>query len=98
MKTPFVGALGVGAALVLSVGLAAQGPLDPSLLLKPPTDAWTSYHGDYTGRHYSPLAQIDASNAKALSMAWYFRTTASTENAIVSGAAVAPGTPGAAGP
>ena len=65
--------------------LAAQGPLDPALLLKPPTDAWPTYHGDYTGRHYSPLKQIDASNARALTMAWFYRTTASTDNAIVGG-------------
>ena len=74
---------------------AGQGPLDPSLLLKPPTDAWPSYHGDYTGRHYSPLQQIDVSNAHALTLAWHFRTTASTENAIVGGVAPPPGAAGA---
>src|SRR4051812_38729940 len=90
----------IGVALVASTALvtADQGPLDPALLLKPPAEAWPSYHGDYTGRHYSPLKQIDRSNAKALSMAWYYRTTASTDNAIVSGAApaAAPAGPGGA--
>ena len=31
---------------------------------KPPTDAWPSYHGDYTGRHFSPLKQVDVTNAQ----------------------------------
>jgi acido-empty-quinoprotein group A len=92
---PTVGA--VAMALGLWASLAAQGPLDPSLLLKPPADAWASYHGDYTGRHYSPLKQIDTSNAKALSMAWFYRTTASTDNAIVGGTPLPPGAPGAGG-
>ena len=82
-------------ALGAWITIAGQGPLDPALLLKPPTDAWASYHGDYTGRHYSPLKQIDVSNAHALSLAWYFRTTASTDNAIVSGAELPAGAPGA---
>lgn len=34
--------------LLLPPALLAQGPLDPALLLKPPTDAWPTYHGDYT--------------------------------------------------
>src|SRR5262249_2730221 len=74
------------AAIVLTAGLAAQGPLDPSLLLKPPVDAWATYHGDYSGRHYSTLKQITVSNVRGLSLAWMFRTTASTDGAIVSGA------------
>ena len=96
-----LGRLAVGVAIAASaavaawpagaVAKAAQGPLDPALLLKPPTDAWPSYHGDYSGRHYSPLKQIDTANAHALTMAWFFRTTASTDNAIVGGAEVAAG-------
>jgi alcohol dehydrogenase (cytochrome c) len=84
--------------LAAGISLAAQGPLDPSLLLKPPADAWPTYHGDYTGRHYSPLKQIDTTNAKALTLAWYFRTTASTSNAIIGGAEPAAAGPGRGGP
>ena len=36
--------------------LHAQG-LDAAALLKPPTDAWPTYNGDYSGRRYSPLSQ-----------------------------------------
>ena len=78
--------LAASAALLLPSVLAAQGPLDPSLLLKPAVDAWPTYHGDYSGRHYSTLKQITLTNVHGLSLAWMFRTTASTDGAIVSGA------------
>ena len=55
--------------------LHAQG-LDAAALLKPPTDAWPTYNGDYSGRRYSPLAQINASNVQLLSVAWAFRVRA----------------------
>jgi alcohol dehydrogenase (cytochrome c) len=71
--------------LVLPPGLVAQGPLDPALLLKPPTDAWPSYHGDYTGRHYSPLSQVTVANARNLSLAWFYRTPAGTDGAVLGG-------------
>jgi quinoprotein glucose dehydrogenase len=35
---------------------------------------WPSYHGDQANRHYSPLAQIDASNFGKLEVAWRFKT------------------------
>jgi alcohol dehydrogenase (cytochrome c) len=72
-------------ALLLPLTLAAQGPLDPAKLLEPPTDAWPSYHGDYTGRHYSPLDQVNVENAKNLSLAWLYRTTGSSQGAILGG-------------
>ena len=50
----------------------AQG-LDPAALLKPPTDTWPTYNGDYTGRRYSPLKQINSSNIKSLTLAWAFQ-------------------------
>jgi len=58
--------------LLLSATLVAQqGPiLDPSIILRPPTDAWPTYHGDYTGRRYSTLTQITSDNVKNLTLAW----------------------------
>jgi len=53
--------------------LAAQA-LDPSALLKLPTDTWPTYNGDYSGRRYSPLAQINASNVGSLTLAWTYRS------------------------
>ena len=55
----------------------SQG-LDPSLLLKTPTDTWPTYNGDYSGARYSTLAQINAGNVGALTIAWAFRTHGNT--------------------
>src|SRR5262245_50545696 len=73
--------------------LAAQS-LDPSVLLKAlgTTGDWTSYSGDYSGRRYSALTQINQSTVKNLSLAWNTRLTAGTQgrtagpNLIVAGA------------
>src|SRR4026208_1239339 len=79
--------------LLLSFALAAgctalfaQGPLDPALLGKPPVDAWPTYHGDYSGRHYSTLNQINQSNVKHLTLSWLYRANTNTQGAIAGGA------------
>jgi alcohol dehydrogenase (cytochrome c) len=60
--------------------------LDPSLLLKPPTNAWPTYNGDYSGRRFSPLSQINQSNIKNLNLAWIYRVNVGdTPGAIVGG-------------
>jgi alcohol dehydrogenase (cytochrome c) len=58
---------------MLAVGLYAQG-LDPELLLQPPTNAWPSYNGDYSGRRYSTLSRINRQNVNTLTLAWAFQT------------------------
>jgi acido-empty-quinoprotein group A len=61
--------------LLLSKVSIAQG-LDPQKLVqKEPTDTWPTYNGDYSGRRFSPLSQIDASNVHGLSLAWMFRVS-----------------------
>jgi len=57
--------------------LHSQG-LDPAALLKPPTNTWPSYNGDYTGRRYSNLSQINKDNIGTLTMAWAFQTRQQT--------------------
>jgi alcohol dehydrogenase (cytochrome c) len=53
--------------------LIAQG-LDPHKLSQTePTDTWPTYNGDYSGRRFSPLTQIQASNVHSLSLAWMYR-------------------------
>jgi alcohol dehydrogenase (cytochrome c) len=47
----------------------AQG-LDPELLTKPATDSWPTYSGDYSGRRFSSLTQINQTNIKDLGLAW----------------------------
>jgi acido-empty-quinoprotein group A len=39
-------------------------------------DAWPTHYGDHSGRRYSPLTQINATNVKTLSLAWIHRATA----------------------
>jgi alcohol dehydrogenase (cytochrome c) len=52
--------------------LAAQG-LSPETLLQPPTSDWPTYNGDYSGRRYSTLDQINSQNIGSLTLAWRFR-------------------------
>jgi alcohol dehydrogenase (cytochrome c) len=54
-------------------GVPANGGLDPASLLKPLADSWPTYSGDYSGRRYSALKQINHSNVKNLTLAWMSR-------------------------
>jgi alcohol dehydrogenase (cytochrome c) len=76
--------------LLLDLASAAQGAergLDPAALTRPPTDAWPTYHGDYSGRRYSTLSQINTTNVKNLTLAWVYRanTSAAGATTIVGG-------------
>jgi len=74
-------------AFVMGAGtsiLCGQGPT-PAQILNPPPDSWPTYHGDYSGRHYSALRQIDQSNVRSLSLAWVARLSATTRGAIMGG-------------
>jgi alcohol dehydrogenase (cytochrome c) len=53
---------------------AAQG-LDPKALrlFDPPADTWPTYNGDYSGRRYSTLSQINAANVSLLTSAWTYK-------------------------
>src|SRR5205823_1978753 len=53
--------------LAAAASLCAQG-LDPATLLKLPTSAWPTYNGDYSGRRYSPLTQINSTNVNNLGL------------------------------
>jgi alcohol dehydrogenase (cytochrome c) len=53
-----------------------QGGLDPSAILKPLSDSWLTYSGDYSGKRYSTLTQINQSTVKNLTLAWVARLTA----------------------
>ena len=64
---------------LLTTTVLGQGPLNPAKLLQPATDTWPTYNGDYSGRRYSPLSKINASNINSLSLAWVHRVV-STNN------------------
>src|SRR5262245_42679377 len=48
-------------------------------------DAWSTYYGDYSGRRYSALKQIDVSNIRNLALSWIYRANLSSRRAIVGG-------------
>jgi alcohol dehydrogenase (cytochrome c) len=59
------------ALLAITVPLLGQGlSLDPTDLLKPLSADWTSYSGDYSGKRYSLLKDVNVNNVKNLSLAW----------------------------
>src|SRR6476619_4911425 len=51
----------------------SSGGLDPATLLKPLGESWPTYSGDYTGRRYSTLTQINQTTIKNLGLAWLSR-------------------------
>ena len=61
------------AAWLLIGGSIYGQMLDPTKLLKQPTDTWPTYNGDYSGRRYSPLKQLNAANVGDMTLAWVFR-------------------------
>ena len=74
----------LAAAPVLLAG-QGQGGLDPASMLKPLADAWPTYSGDYTGRRFSTLTQINQTNVKHLTLAWVARLTAGAGGAAGGG-------------
>jgi len=68
----------LAASLCLASGIlaGAQQGLSPAEILKPLGDSWLTYSGDYSGRRYSALTQINQSNVKNLTLAWVSKVTA----------------------
>ncbi len=65
------------ASFLLAPGiLLGQGKgVAPADLLKPLKDSWPTYNGDYSGKRYSALTQVDCSTVKHLTLAWMSRVT-----------------------
>ena len=62
--------------LLAPVFLLAQGRgLDTGKLLKPLSNEWPTYNGDYSGKRYSLLTQINRVTVKNLTLAWTARLT-----------------------
>ena len=84
--------------LLAPVVLIAQGPptgLDPASILEPLGHSWPTYSGDYTGRRYSSLTQINQTTIRNLGLAWLSRGFSNGSGATGRGGAG--GGPGAAG-
>ncbi|MBW8870326.1 MAG: hypothetical protein JF563_06065, partial [Acidobacteriales bacterium] len=73
---------GMIAVLLLCMPMAAQSGASSvsaeinigsaDLLAPLPAENWISYNGDYSGRRYSQLTQIDTGNVARLRAAWVF--------------------------
>src|SRR5262245_48770512 len=63
-------------ALLMPGVLIGQGGLDPSSIVKPLSDSWPTYSGDYSGKRYSALTQINQTTVKNLTLAWVGRLSA----------------------
>ncbi|HLZ14075.1 MAG TPA: PQQ-dependent dehydrogenase, methanol/ethanol family [Candidatus Acidoferrum sp.] len=65
-------------AMALCAGAAAQAQVTAERLLHAPNEPqnWLMYNGDYAGRRYSALEQINLANAKELSPKWAYQTMA----------------------
>jgi alcohol dehydrogenase (cytochrome c) len=73
---------GASAAVVMSPKLSAQSTakyegLDPKALtlFQPPADTWPTYNGDYSGRRFSEIAQINQKNIGELKTKWKYTIT-----------------------
>jgi alcohol dehydrogenase (cytochrome c) len=60
------------ATLLGGRGVFGQG-LAPSALLNPPANSWPTYNGDYSGKRFRPLKQIDQENVGFLTLAWAYQ-------------------------
>ena len=61
--------LAIALTALAASALHAQPPM--------PTDSWLTYNGDYSGRRFSPLTKINATNIDSLSLAWTWKLSAS---------------------
>ncbi len=62
---------------LLCLSANAQG-LDPNTIAHPASNTWPSYNGDYSGKRFSTLRQINRDNVSFLSLSWAFQTDVST--------------------
>jgi len=64
--------------------------LDPKALtlFDQPSDTWPTYNGDYSGRRFSGLTQIDQSNVDFLKIGWMYRITGIGPQRGVGGASI----------
>ena len=63
-------------SLCLISGLALAQSLNPDDILKPLSESWPTYSGDYSSKRYSALKQVNQVTVKNLTLAWAMRVTA----------------------
>lgn len=60
----------------LAAGICFSQGLDPKALLQSSPDSWPTYNGDYSGRRFSSLKQVNTGNVQNLALAWAARFSA----------------------
>ena len=67
-----LGASSAGSPVMVAQGRSghAIAPVLPVDLLRPAGQEWLTYHGDYSGRHFSAVDQITTRNVGRLKRAW----------------------------
>ncbi len=70
-------------AALAAGALHGQG-LDPAALtlFRQPPDIWPTYNGDYSGRRYSVLHQIDQSNVGRLKIEWMYHVPVGPQRGV----------------
>jgi alcohol dehydrogenase (cytochrome c) len=91
--------LSIALSLVIGPALLAQtqGGLDPTDIMKPLADQWTSYSGDLSGKRFSTLKLVNTNTVKNLSLKWVESYTTGCGPTGEGPAAGAGGGPGAGG-
>jgi alcohol dehydrogenase (cytochrome c) len=70
--------------LLPNLVMGQGGPLNPSDLLKPLGDSWPTFNGDYSGRRFSSLKQVDRSNVQHLTLGWMTHMNSGDQSAAAS--------------
>ena len=83
-------------ALAISAAFASFA--SSALVAQAPADSWPTYHGDFSGRRYSSLKQINAGNVKGLTLAWVYKLNTTGLTAIMGGEGPEPQPGGGATP
>ena len=60
--------------VLVSAAIARAQGVDSSMMLHPQADTWLTYHGDYSGRRHTNLAQITPENIGELKQVWRFQS------------------------
>lgn len=80
----------LGGAALASTPVPAKMTVPPllppqALLQTAATTTWPTYNGDYSGRRFSPLTQINAGNIQRLAVAWIHQARAAVPAGQASG-------------
>ena len=82
-KQQFIVALSLVVAPAL---LSGQGKgLDPADILKPLKDEWLTYNGDYSGKRYSLLKDVNQQTVKNLTLGWFAKLTPGNGPGVIVG-------------